>query len=1113
MSKQRSMRMPVKVVLYLLAATAAVWGQANTAQINGNVRDASGLAVPEATVLATQTSTGATRTASSGADGSFILPELAVGPYSLEISKTGFAKYVQSGITLQVDSNPTLDAILRVGSVNDTVTVDANAAMVETHSTGVGTVIDNQSVAELPLNGRNPMQLVAISGMANTGTGAGALNSIRNYPTIVFSVAGGQGDGNTYLLDGANHNDVMNNLNLPLPFPDALQEFKVETNALPAQYGLHSGAVVNAVTKSGTNEYHGDLFEFVRNGDFNARDFFAASRDTLKRNQFGGTIGGPVLPRLRNKLFFFAAYQQMSQRSDPGQTIAYVPTPAVLAGDFTTVAGPTCNGGRTISLPAANGFVGDRISPSMLNPVALKISALVPTSADPCGKITYGLVQNQDEYVGLSRLDYQKSDKHSMFLRLSVNDLSISSTYDGKNPLTINTAGTHYRIYTMAVGDTYLISDNIVNSFHTSANRNETSKVLDPFQSWASLGANVTPLIDTIRLSVLGNGFGIGSPNTLDALLFTGPNYQFADDLSVVKGSHQFGFGANYIKHFMNFFSDLNAAGSMTFSGQITGLGMADFMVGQTSAGGGTQAFNQGNRYGYTDRENYIGMYAQDSWKIRPRLTLSYGVRWEPYTPVWSKYGQFVHFDPASFAQNIHSNVYVNAPAGLFFPGDSQYTAGNGLSSTRWNKFDPRVGLVWDPKGDGRMTMRASYGMFTDRYHMFGLNFLGQEAPFGNNIVLTSVNMSNPWANYPGGNPFPLTVTKNSPFPSVGTYVTFPLDMKNMNLNEWNLSIQKQLGKNWLVTVNYLGNETTHLFTSNQANPGMFEGLGACTLNGVSYPVCSTVANIQQRRVLTLQNPAQGALYGAIAQADDGGTGSYQALYVSTQRRLNHGVTLLANYTWSHCISDIIDSQIGSGGASTAGAVPGNRDAYRSNCQGSDQRQVFNLAAVAQTPTFSNRWLRVLVSYWQVSPILAIKSSQFFTVTSGVDSALSGQTGETPNLVGDPYPASQGAGRWISSSAFGAATPGTYGNLGYNNIKGPGVFQLDMAVSRTFRIREKKTLQLRAESFNLPNHVNFSTPVATLNSGNFGQITSDIAGPSGQAGDPRIIQLAAKFVF
>jgi Carboxypeptidase regulatory-like domain/TonB dependent receptor len=1097
--------MTVKACLCLLAASAAVWAQSNTAQINGNVRDDSGSAVPNAAILATQTATGATRAVTSAADGSFILPSLAIGPYKIEISKEGFTKYIQNGIVLQVDSNPTIDANLKVGSINEQVTVQADAAMVETHSTGVGTVIDNQRVVELPLNGRNPMQLVSISGMANAGTGGGALNSIRNYPTIVVSVAGGQGNGNTFLLDGANHNDVMNNLNLPLPFPDALQEFKVETSALPAQYGLHSGAAINAVTKSGTNQYHGDLFEFIRNGDFNARNFFAASRDTLKRNQYGGTIGGPVLPQFRNKLFFFAGYQRMAQRSDPPQTFAWVPTADVLAGDFTTVAGPICNNGRTLTLAAANGFAANRISTSLLNPVALKISGLLPKSADPCGKITYGLVQNQDEYVGLSRVDYQKSDKHSIFLRLSVNDLTISSTYDGKNPITINTAGTHYRIYTMAIGDTYLIGSNIVNSFHTSANRNETHKVLDPFQSWASLGSNVTPLIDTIRLSVLGNGFGVGSPNTLDAVLFTGPNYQFADDLSVVKGSHQFGFGANYIKHFMNFFSDLNAAGTMTFSGQITGLGMADFMVGVTSAGGGTQAFNQGNRYGYTDRQNYIGLYAQDSWKIHPRLTVNYGIRWEPYTPVWSKYGQFVHFDPNAFAQNLHSSVYVNAPAGLFVPGDSQYTAGNGLSNTHWNKFAPRLGLVWDPKGDGRMTIRAAYGLFTDRYHMFGLNFLGQEAPYGNNIVLTSVNMSNPWAAYPGGNPFPLTVSKTSAFPNVGTYVTFPLDMQPMYLNEWNLSIQRQLGKDWLVTANYVGNETTHLFTSNQANPGVFQGLGACTLNGVSYPVCSTVANIQQRRILTLKNPAQGAFYGAVAQADDGGTGSYEGMFLSAQRRMSKGVTLLANYTWSHCISDIIDSQIGSGGASTAGAVPGNRDAYRGNCQTSDQRQVFNLSAVAQTPKFTSRMLRIIAGNWQISPIMSIKSSQFFTVTSGVDSALSGQTGETPNLTGNPYPAKQGPSGWISSSAFAPAAAGTYGNLGYNNIKGPGVFQLDVALSRTFAVHEKKTLQIRAESFNMVNHVNFNTPVATLNSGNFGQITS--------AADPRIIQLAAKFVF
>ena len=1096
----RGIRISVWLTLVYVLACSCLWAQA-TSQINGAVRDSSGLSIPGAQIKVTQTATGLVRTTTSSADGAYVLTNLPIGPYLLEVTKDGFAKYVQSGVVLQVDSNPTIDATLKVGSVTEQIEVQADAALVETHSTGVGTVVDNKRIVELPLNGRNPIELIAISGMANSGTGGGALNSIRNYPTIVVSVAGGQGNGNSYLLDGANHNDVMNNLNLPLPFPDALQEFKVETSALPAQYGMHSGAAINAVTKSGTNAFHGDLFEFVRNGDFNARNFFASARDTLKRNQWGGTIGGPIL---KDKLFFFAGYQRTSQRSDPPSSIAYVPTAAALAGDLTVLAGPTCNGNRQLTLPTSQGFTGNKISPTLLNPVALKISTLLPTSADPCGKVTYGLVQNQDEYVGLARLDYQKSPKHQLFTRLGVNDLGISSTYDGKNPLTINTAGTHYRIYTLAFGSTYLIGANIVNSFRASANRNETVKSADPFLSWKDLGVNMTAQINTIRLSVTGNGFGVGSPNTLTALLNTGPNPQLADDVSVVKGSHQLGFGVNYIKHLMNFYSDLNAAGTFTFAGQITTLAMADFLIGQTSAGGGTQAFNQGNRYGYTDRQNYIGLYAQDAWRVNRRLTVNYGVRWEPFLPVYSKYGQFDHFNQAAFTSGTKSSVYVNAPAGLSFPGDPQYTAGNSLSETRWGKFAPRIGLVYDPKGDGRMTVRASYGLFYDRYHMFGLNFVGQEPPFGNNIVLPSANLSNPWSAYPGGNPFPITVTKTSTFPTAGGYVSFPLDYRQMYLNQWNLSVQRQAGKDWLLTVNYLGNNTLHLFTSNQANPAVFLGTGACNINGTNYTVCSTVANINQRRTLSLQSATQGPFFAGVATADDGGTANYHALFLSAQRRLSKGVSVLANYTWSHCISDVIDSQIGSGGTSVA-AVPGNRRQYRSNCGTSDQRQVFNLSAVAQSPRFSNRALRFVASDWQLSPIVKLKSSVFFTVTSGVDSALSGQTGETPNLVGNPYPDGQDVNRWISSAAFGPAPTGSYGNLGYNNIKGPGVFNMDVALSRTFPVWERKTLQFRAEAFNLPNHTNFSTPVSTLNSGTFGQIQA--------AGDPRIVQLAMKFVF
>src|SRR6516225_1851471 len=346
-------------VAVLIGATPA-WGQGATAQINGTVRDASGLEVPGAEVKLTQTATGAIRSMNTGGGGSYVFTNLPIGPYLLEITKDGFNKYLQSGIILEVDSNPTIDVALKVGAVVEQIVVEAGAAMVETRSTGIGQVVDNQRVLEMPLNGRNPIELVFLAGMASY-PGNGAINTVRNYPTVVVSVAGGQGNGLTYLLDGANYQDPYNNLSLPLPCPDALQEFKVETSALPAQYGFHAAAAVNAVTKSGTNRFHGDAFEFLRNGDFNARDFFAATRDTLRRNQFGGTGGGPIK---KDKLFFFAGYQRTSQRSDPSFQSAFIPTAAALSGDFTVLASPLCNSNRPINLPPSLGFSNNRISPS-----------------------------------------------------------------------------------------------------------------------------------------------------------------------------------------------------------------------------------------------------------------------------------------------------------------------------------------------------------------------------------------------------------------------------------------------------------------------------------------------------------------------------------------------------------------------------------------------------------------------------------------------------------------------------------------------------------------------------------------------------------------------------
>src|SRR5690349_16734682 len=321
-----------------LAFSLGVFAQ-SVSQISGTVKDASGLGVPDAQITVTQTATGLTRTTVSAASGAYSLPSLPIGPYRMEVRKEGFSTFVQTGIVLQVDTAPTIDPVLTVGAVSQAVEVEAAASMVESHSSGVGQVVNQQQVVDLPLNGRQVTQLITLAGGANTvasGFGqaptTGNLMSSKNYPNeALVSVAGGMLNGTTYLMDGGTHNDVFNNLNLPLPFPDAIQEFKVETSALPAEYGQHSAGAVNVVTKSGTNEIHGDAFEFVRNGAFNARDYFAPVSDNLKRNQFGGTVGGPIK---KNKLFFFLGYQGTLIRSAPAATPAVIPTPSMLAGDF-----------------------------------------------------------------------------------------------------------------------------------------------------------------------------------------------------------------------------------------------------------------------------------------------------------------------------------------------------------------------------------------------------------------------------------------------------------------------------------------------------------------------------------------------------------------------------------------------------------------------------------------------------------------------------------------------------------------------------------------------------------------------------------------------------------
>ena len=1090
---------------YLLAA-AAIYGQAiSTSQINGTVRDASGLAVPGAEVKATQTDTGQMRTVISSADGVYVLANLPIGPYQVEVSKQGFTKYLQSGIVLQVGSNPTVDVTMKVGAVTEQVQVEANAALVETRSAGVGSVIDNQRVLELPLNGRQVTELIFLSGMATQVNGAGLNSGVRNFPTVDISVAGGLSNGLTYRLDGATHNDPYNNLNLPLPFPDAMQEFKVETSALPAQYGHHSAAAVNAVTKSGTNEFHGDLFEFIRNGAVNARYTFASSVDSLKRNQFGGTLGGPII---KNKMFFFVGEQSTLLRTAPATNVAYVPTAQMLAGDFSGITSPQCNTrGQQITLAAP--FVNNQISPALFSAPAMKIVQWpgFPTSTNVCGQIQFGRSTRSNQYDSLARADYQKSEKQSLYFRYLNAHLDQPSDFDPKNLLAASTASLNFQTQSAVLGDTYLIRPDMVSTFHATLNRSAVPKINPKVFGPNDVGINMWPGVPGLMRITVTNGFTLASNNETPSTYNT-MDFEFAEDMSVVRGSHQIGFGADFIRSYLNGTSGLNASGPFTFNGQASsgsnGVGLADFLIGKPSA------LTQATTTLAYDRMNYFGLYVQDTWKLTPRLTVNYGLRWDPYLPVSTKYGWTPHFDPALFPQNTHSSVFVNAPSGLLFPGDPGYP-GRGVAQHRWDNLAPRVSLAWDVKGDGKTSVRAAYGRFFDLPAMNNYVGFGSTPPIGNTTTVNfPASFADPWAGIPGGNPYPLTVSKNSPFINFGTYENFLLNPKTTYSQQWNLSIQRQLGQNWLIAANYVGTSIIHLWGGNQANPGIY------------IPGISTTANVNTRRALYLQNPAQGIYYGNISQLDDGGTGNYNGLILSVQHRIARGYSIQANYTWSHCISDLANPELAVAGSNFT--IPNNRHYDRSNCVLADRRQLFNLSAVFETPKFSNTALRTVASGWQLSPIIKAQTGPYMTVTSGLDQALTGQGNQRAvQVLADVYTPNRSASSYLNPAAFAQPVPGTYSPMGANNILAPGAFYFNAAVTRTFRIRERKSLQFRFEGFNIPNRANlgppnglsgngtatstsgFVTPTAAFNSPTFGKILS--------SDDPRILQGALKFVF
>jgi hypothetical protein len=596
-----------------------------------------------------------------------------------------------------------------------------------------------------------------------------------------------------------------------------------------------------------------------------------------------------------------------------------------------------------------------------------------------------------------------------------------------------------------------------------------------------------------------GGGFNVGC-GTCAFANFDINTYQLADDYTFIRGKHQLAFGFDGRKDQFNSFNNQQSNGQFTFNGSVTGDGLADLLIGRFNG------LTDGNVISDYLRQTVIAAYVQDSFHATQHFSINYGVRWEPFLPSYDKYGRGNQFSWPLFAQGWHSPAYANAPAGLIFSTDTaQDPYGKAFTASHKALFSPRLGLVWDPHGDGKQTIRASFDLMHDTPELFYPERWTTNAPYVSSLSLTSGQFSNPFASYqlPNGtygDPFPST-GGGGVFPKGGAYISIPPNMNPTYMMQWNLSYQRQVANNWFVTANYLGNAGRHIWGSTDVNYAVGTVAGA------------TTSNTNNRRLTYLNNVANGQYYGEIQQGDDGGNSEYHALLLKAEHRLSHNVQFASTYAYSHCVSswDFAGELAGYVYQNSTNRATGERG----NC-GYDHRHNFNASMVAFSPGLGEGALRLLTRGWQLAPIASIFTGNPIQITDGKDISLSGAALDRPNVIlpGQVIPSPRTPLEWFNPAAFQCAgsnaacttTSGQFGNLGRNAVYGPGQINWDMAVSRRFEMRERWKLEFRSDFFNIMNHGNWSGIGTTVSSSTtFGQVTSFTS--------PRYIQMSMKAYF
>ena len=1083
------------VCVVMLCGVLTAVAQFTTASLAGVVTDSSGAVIPAAKLTLTNQQTGLSHSLLSDVQGHYLFTGFPVGHYQLVVEKIGFTAYKQTGIELTVNQSATQNVSLQIGKVTEEVTVGANVELINTREATVGQLIDERRIVDLPLDGRNAADLALL--------GAGTVNVSSTNTYCDVNCEGGTHPGErrinvngigpnavNYQLDGASHNDTYINTNLPFPNPDAVQEFTIQSDNLSAEYGNAAAGAISVITKSGTNQLHGDVFEFLRNGALNANNYFAnqstpVQKDVLKRNQFGGSVGGPIV---KGKLFYFATYQGTRLRSAGAGNVAFVPTQAERTGDFSALcgsfdAGGNCtdpNGVQLVDPANGNAKIPFNQLPQ-IDPVAQFFLQHIPLP-NGGGNILNFLgppqVQNEDEAMG--KLDYSLGKNHRFSGHYFQTYFRQPPASAQQNLLAADSNGNHVRVQNVAVNHTYTKSPTLLfNSWFGWELQTGGSLSGAPF-GLADAGMNVAQTKPAELSVFVNNYFSINTNHNGD---FDRGDTTIRENVTLVHNRHELRFGGELVRlqnHLRNEYLQNANIGTLN---ALSGDNLADFTLGVLSyfqQGGGEFKDLHGEKY---------SLYVNDIWRANPKLSLNAGLRWDPYLPYLEEKGRVVCFQPGAPSQR-----FPNAPLGMTFggsnhdPGCPKAGAEAGLGN-----FAPRLGFAYRPGGDDKTSIRGGAGYYYAPPETVGFNTFVDAAPFSPQFFFSTASLTDPYGSNGLANPFPVNYAPRLPGANssfilpTAIYAVFQRTYHITLVTAWNLTLERQLGEDWLFRSAYVGNKGTFLYGTSDQKP-------LRELNPAVYMPGATHDNTQQRRLYP-----QFSTVGYISSSNNS---HYNALQTTLEKRMSRGLSILCNWTWARGIDDYGWSD------------PFNRH-FDYGLSDDDIHHNFKLSSVWDLPktSFTGAAGKVL-NGWEVTSIISWRGGFPYSIVDSSDNSFSGVGRDRADLVGSLRAAVLSSSRrhaqlvqeWFNPTVFADNAVGTFGNSGKNILRGPRFFETDLGLMKTTQITERTSAQFRAEFFNAFNNVNFSRPHNDIRDPQVAQIT-------GLDGKPRILQFALKLMF